>query len=259
MTPWQIALTALAGFLFCLLSLLLFGHARLSISYTDGLRITLSIFGIKKTLLEPKGKGSARALKDLTDCKAPEKEILRALRREQKRAKKAKKKQAKAEAKNAKKKAKREAKKQKHPSPRLSIGETLSLASHLIKKLYTITKGKFRLRIKKLTIAVGSADAATTAILYGSLSGVAAGLLDFLDANGVPVTVDPNAISITPDFTSEDCSGELSLLLSITLWRALAILLKGGIAYLREKAAAEEHSKKRLQNEPLNDPSADAE
>lgn len=259
MTPWQIALTALAGFLLLLFSLLLLGRARLSISYDDRLCITLSIFGIKKTLIGSKGKTSPKALKDLTDCKNPEKEILRARKREQKRAKKAKKKQAKAAAKKAKQKAKRAAKKQKHPSPRLSIGETLSLASHLIKKLYEITKGKFRLHIKKLHITVGSADAATTAILYGSLSGLAAGLLDFLDSNYIPVKVDPNGISIAPDFTNEDCSGELSLTLSTPLWRALRILLKGGVAYLREKAAAEEKSEKRLQKESMKDPSASAE
>lgn len=259
MTPLQIALLSLAAFLLLLLLLLFFGRAGLSISYTDGLRVRLSILGIRKELLEPKREQAPKELKDLTDCKDPEKEILRARRRRKKQAAKAKKRQAKIEAKKAERQARREQKKQKRASPPLSVGEVLSLVSHLVKKIAEITKGKLRLCIHKLTISVGSEDAATTAVLYGSLSGLLAGLFDFLDANYIPTKIDRGGVSISPDFTSEKCAGEVSLTISTTLWRALLILAKGGISFVRERATAEAHAERRLKNNASESPSADAE
>lgn len=259
MTPWQIALVSLAGFFLFLLFLLVFGRARLSLSYETEFAATLSILGVKITLFGPKKEKKAVPGKDLTDCKNPEKEIRRALKLQQRKAAKAKKKQAKAAAKKAKRQQKKAAKKQKHPSPSLSAGEMLSLVVHLVKKAYAVTKGKFRLRIRRLTIVVGSPDAATTAILYGSLSGLLSGLLDFLDANYIPTKIDRDGVLISPDFTAEKTRASISLDLSTTLFRALGILARGGVAYLRERAEAEAHAKKRLQAEALESSSADAE
>ena len=259
MTPLQIALLSLAAFFLLFLFLLFFGRASLSISYTDGLRVKRSILGISKTLLEPKQEEAPKELKDLTDCKNPEKEILRALKRRKKKAVKAQRQQAKIEAKKAKRKARREQKKQNRTSPKLSVGETLSLVTHLVKEIAKITKGKFHLCIHKLTISVGSEDAATTAILYGSLSGLLAGLLDFLDANYIPTKIDRDGVSISPDFTSEKCTGKISLTISTTIFYLLLILAKGGTRFVRERAAAEEHAERRLKNSSSESPSADAE
>ena len=260
MTLWQIVLVALGALLLLLVSLLLIGRAKLILRYRSGLEVKLSFFGIQKTILQNKNAAprKAKPLTDLTDLPGVDRKLKRLFKQQKRALAKAKRRQLK-EAKQSLRRQKKKEKEKKRTSPKLSPQEVLTLALHLIEKAYEITKGKFDLRIERLIIIVGSEDAATTALLYGSLSTLLAGLTDFLDTNGVRTKVEKDAVSISPDFTAEQCKAKISLVLSTGLLRALIILARGGVAYIREKAAAEQHAKERFAQQPSENPSAKAE
>ena len=261
MTPWQIVLVALGALLLLLLSLLLIGRAKLILRYSSGLEVKFSVFGIQKTILQHKKAAPRRAkpLTDLTDLPGVDRKLKRLFKQQKKALAKVKRRQVKEAKQKLKRQKRREEKEKKRTSPKLSPQEVLTLVSHLIEKAYEITKGKFRLSIECLTIVVGSEDAATTALLYGSLSTLLAGLTDFLDDNGIRTKVEKDAVSISPDFTSGQCKAKISLVFSTGLLRALIILARGGITYIREKAAAEQHAGERLSQQPSESPSANAE
>ena len=261
MTPLQIALATLGGLLLLLFLLLLFGRAKLVVNYDGGLEILLFGIGRKKVILQSKKPTPKKEAKrtDLTGLTGTDRKLTRLFKKQKRALEKAKRKRAKEAARKAARQRKREEKKKKREAPPLSPIETLTLAAHLIKKIYKITKGKCRLRIKRLTIVVGSDDAASTALLYGSLSALLAELLDFIDANYIDTKIEKNAVSITPDFTADACKGEISFAISTSLLRAFGMLAKGGISYVRERAKIEQKASIRLKEQELNHPSASAE
>ena len=247
MNPFLILPAVLGGLLALLLLIILFGTARVRITCRQKVRVVVSVLGIRFTVVsdeEPKPP-------ELADCHDP----YYLLRRERRKAIKAAKKAAKAKEKKSikekgkaahkaqKKKEKAERKAQGIPSPNLT--ENLQMILALLKQLYTVTKGKFHVRVHRMHISVGSDDAAKTAVLYGAIVQSASLILQWLQTYFIPIARKEGSMRIEPDFLSDKIRADIDLTCSLKLRRAIAIGVRMLIKFLSEKKKAEEKAKAR--------------
>ncbi len=83
-----------------------------------------------------------------------------------------------------------------------------------------------KVNIKKLHIVIATPDAAQTAITYGAVSGVIAGIVELIDSYTNLKSLKKNAIIVEPDFTSEKSDVNVNITLSISVFGALVTLAK---------------------------------
>ena len=195
------------------------------------------------------------------ELKRQEKEKARAAKKAEK---KAKKKKIKAQ-KKLEKKRKRKLEKEREAETGIkkvkpNVKENLEMILTLLKKLYAVTKGKFKIRLRRMYIAVGTGDAAKTAIQYGIIVQSASYLLNFLNEFLFPIKKHEGEVNVYPDYTASKttvdvditCSFKIRSLIAIGASMALTFLsartkaLKK--AALREKRKAEKEAKKKKEN-----------
>lgn len=249
MNPLTVILAILGGILLLILLLILFGSAKIRIICREKVRVVLYVCGFPITLVSDKKKKKDRP-KELKDCKNPNAILKRERRKLRKAEKKAAKKQEK-EKKKAALKAKRKKqhqkgeKKKKDPS-KPTLSENLSMIFALLKKLYQVTNGKFRLRVYRLHILVGTDDAAKTAILYGATVQSVSCILQWLQTHFIPIRRDEGAMTIDADFVSGKTSADIDLCCSLKLRRAIVIGLRMLMAFLKEKEKVDQKVQARL-------------
>ena len=253
MNPLTLILWILGGILLLILLLILFGSARIRIVCREKVRVVLYVCGIPITMVSDKPKKKDLP-KELKDCNNPEAILRREKRRlqkaEKKAAKKEEKKKQKAALKAQKKKQRQKQhqegkKKQKDPS-KPTLSENLSMIVALLKKLYQVTNGKFRLRVYRLHILVGTDDAAKTAILYGATVQSVSYILQWLQTHFIPIRRRPGAMTIDADFVSGKTSADIDLCCSIKFRRAIVMAVRMLMAFLKEKDAVDKKVKARL-------------
>ena len=253
MNPLTLILWILGGILLLILLVILFGSARIRIVCREKVRVVLYVCGIPITLVSDKPKKKDLP-KELKDCKNPEEILKREKRRLQKAEKKAAKKEEKKKQKAALKAQKKKKhqkqhqegkKKQKDPS-KPTLSENLSMIFALLKKLYQATNGKFRLRVRRLHILVGTDDAAKTAILYGATVQSVSYILQWLQTHFIPIRRSPGAMTIDADFVSGKTSADIDLFCSLKIRRAIVIAIRMLMAYLKEKESLDQKVKIRL-------------
>lgn len=249
MHPLLIVLISILGLLMLLLFLLLFGSARLHVTYTTKKpRVQLSVLGIRiKSISPPEPEEAAH--KDLSGCRNPKRVLRRELKRQKKLAAKAEKQRQKAAQKaalKAKRKKERKALAAKQPSP--SISENLGMILDFLKHLYDITNGKMHVRVKRLRISVATGDAATTAILYGSVIGVAAAIIEFIEERFFRIHRDPGDMQIRADYLASKPSAEVDIVCSIRLYRLLSIGVSSLLAWKNGRAAVMQSARDRVAN-----------
>lgn len=227
------------------LLVILFGTVKVRIAYREKVKLKVGLWFLSFTVLSDKQK-KEKEPKELEKCKNPDKVLRRELKRQEKAAAAARKKAAKkAEKKKKKAKSRAEAKAQKRkeeaegkktPSPNLK--ENLEMILTLLKKLYAATRGKFKLRLKKMHIAIGTEDAAQTAILYGVAVQSASYILNFLNEKLIPIKRREGAVNIYPDYTALKTSVDVDIVCSFKIRSVIAIGVKMLLAFLSARSKA---------------------
>lgn len=88
---------------------------------------------------------------------------------------------------------------------------------------------KFKVKILKFNISVATGDAASTAILYGTVSQAASYLIEFLD-NNTALTVPRTAkINVASDFCGDETQIDIKMEVFIHLRRVLSLLYRSGL------------------------------
>ena len=216
--------------------ILFVGNASFRVISADELRVIASICGFRFTLYPDKKKAPKKP-KNLARCRNPE----AVLRRELKRQQRAKEKAARKKEKAAKRAAKRSEKKigipQKYcPVPNLK--ENLEMVQALAKKFYYKTRGKIRIKIKKMHIRVAADEAAHTALLYGVVVQLVSYIIGYVESNYAAVERHDGDLSVEPDYTSSESSADIDIVFTAKIWRALLILIDMVDAYDAEKKIA---------------------
>ena len=168
-------------------------------------------------------------------------------RRAQKTAARRARKEARRAAKKAKKKQEKHLLAEKEPHKAATLTEKLVLVRALAATLFRKTGRHLKLTAARLHIRVATGDAASTAILYGAVSGVLASLLALLDRI-TALRAAPPQVSVTADYLAEKPSADVRLVLSMRVWGALATLFSVAISYLRTKSAQKAAKKHHLEN-----------
>ncbi|MBE6627451.1 MAG: DUF2953 domain-containing protein [Ruminococcaceae bacterium] len=250
MNPFLLILAILGGILGLILLLILFGSVKIRVIFKKKLRVVLYAFGIPITLVSDKPKKKDLP-PELKNCKNPEAVLRREKKKYLKAQKKAAEKQAKQKLKNAEK-AKRkkqhqskEAKKKDPSMPKLS--EKIAFVFALLKALYRATNGKFRLRVYRMHLLIGTDDAAKTAILYGATVQSVSYILQWLQTHFIPIRRDEGDMTIDPDFVRGKTSVDIDICCSLKLRRGMIIGVRMLWAYLKEKEALDQTVKKRLE------------
>ncbi|MBE6529348.1 MAG: DUF2953 domain-containing protein [Ruminococcaceae bacterium] len=236
MNGWLIALSAIGGVLLLLVFILCFGFVGARISYEGELNVRISIFGFRKTIFPRK-----TVEKSLTDvAKSDPKKLLK---KEEKRRKRAEKKAARLQKKQAKKK---QPSKKAGPEPTPNPKENLDMILAVLKRAYALTKGKLRVDFRKLRLSIATGDAASTAILYGTVVQTFSYLLQWTQDHFNEIRRKDGDLTITPDFLSQKSTFALDIRLQTRGFRAIGIAFGLFRAYRTEKRRARLHAKKRI-------------
>ena len=214
--------------IFAFFALLLLLRVRLTVTLRDDVVLTLSVLFVRIRLFPRKEKK------------------VRWRNYSPKRSKKLAERKAKKAARKAAKKAKKQAKKhsdaeQKKKKP-TTLTEKLILVRALCATILRKTGKHLRLRAARLHIRVATGDAATTAILYGAVSGVLASLLALLDRATVLRARSPQ-VAVIADYLSEKPSADVKLVFSLRIFGILSILVSTALTYLFTKTA---HKKEKI-------------
>ena len=236
MTASIIILIILGAILLSAVLILFVGNASFRIISADQLRVVASVCGFRFTLY-PDKKKEPKKPRNLARCRNPEAILRRELRRQQRAKEKAERKKEKAARRAAKRNEKKIGIPQKYcPVPNLK--ENLEMVLALAKKFYHKTRGKIRIKIKKLHIRVAADEAAHTALLYGVVVQLVSYIIGYVETNYTVVQRDEDDLSVQPDYTSSECSADIDIVFSAKIWRAIFIFIDMMEAYDAEKKIA---------------------
>ena len=249
-----ITLGAIAGLLLLVVLLLLVGKARIRIVCVQKPKVIASVLGIRFTLISDEKK-EKDATRDLSRCRNPRRALKKEWRRQRKAAKKALKKKEKAQKKALQKKKQKKAA-ANQPTP--NVIENLTMITNLIKRLYELTKGKVRIRVKAMHLMIATGDAAKTAFTYGLAVQMTAGLMQFIQEHFAEIERKPGAMSVRADYLAQASHVDIDVSFSMRLTTALRIGLQMLSAYQAEKAEAKKKAKQRREQANDNDDDDDA-
>jgi hypothetical protein len=93
-----------------------------------------------------------------------------------------------------------------------------------------------RLKIKttKIIIAVGSDDAAKTAMLYAGVNNLVIAIVAFLDNYRKLKNLKKSNIVVSADFVSEKCSADIEISFSLRVWQIIEVLFASAIKYEKQ-------------------------
>lgn len=231
-----IILIALGVILLSAVLILFVGNASFRIISSDKLRVVASICGFRFTLY-PDKKKEPKKPKNLARCRNPQAILRRELRRQERAKEKAERKKAKAARRAAKRNEKKIGIPQKYcPTPNLK--ENLEMILALVKKFYHKTRGKIKIKIRKMHIRVAADEAAHTALLYGVAVQLVSYIIGYVETNYTTVQRNDDDLSVVPDYNSSECSADIDIVFSAKIWRALLITIDMVEAYDKEKKIA---------------------
>lgn len=202
-------------------------RASVCLELKEELKLSVRVFGIKIKILPKKEKNYK--MSDYTPKKIAKREAKRK-KSEEKKAKRKSEKQLKKKAKKAElaslsKKEKRAMKKQKKES-RPKIGDLVSLSIELLKLFFSTFFSHFHIKICKLHLNVGGADAAQVALhWYGIYAGCGA-VIALMDKRSHLHGKNSMDIQIVPDYLSEEITADLKIYFSMNLFGLFCVLFK---------------------------------
>lgn len=220
-TPLIVILAALAAVI-----LLLSLRVRLILLYQDTLRVRLRVAVFGKTLL-PAGPPDPRKFSPAYSKKKAARAARKRAKKEARARKKAKKRSTTGGTPSAS---------LRHGIASLSLPEKLELVRALLSALIRATRKRLKLRAAKLHLFVASEDAATTAILCGTVSAALAGVLATLEAV-CDLTAHPPDVAVIPDYLAEKPRADIKIVCSMRLLGALLSLVALAFTFLRVRRA----------------------
>ena len=150
-------------------------------------------------------------------------------------------KKSKKTAKKAVKSPKKQAKKASGEKPKKSMRDIIGLVKLILKLVAAVLRKfpkHFRVRILRYEITVGTKDAAKTAILYGSVTGLSSTLFERL-GRVTKFSIKRNApVNVYADFLGEQTKADIAIDFSITIWGVLHMVMAAGLAFVKAKMTA---------------------
>ncbi len=219
MTGWIVF-----GCIVLFFTLILCVKVRVTVEYSDDIRLTLGLwcFRIKILPKKPKRKKGPQSMSSKQAAK-----IRAALK---KKADKKRQKELEKQKKKEQKKAQKEEEKKhppEHPQKKLSLSDILALVKMATDVLATLFKklfGHLRIDAARLHINLAMGDAATTAIAYGAVSNAIYGLCEVLDKfKGIDMP-DVKNISVNADFLGESTTVDMKISVSLRPWHLFHVL-----------------------------------
>lgn len=214
------------------------------IQYAEEFGLRLRVAGIPITLVP--GKKKKVKLKDYSvkarkkyDEKQAKKQKAKAEKAAAKKKKKAEQKAKKAEEKKAQKASGKPKKKG------MSIPDILTLVLNVLKILFGRFGKHIRIRIARLHVAIGSEDAAKTAILYGAVSQTVCYIAYLLDSTSTLRYPARSDVDIRADYLSEKISCNLEIGVSIKVWQFFDIVNRIIFSAVRDLIRALRNAKKK--------------
>ena len=212
-------------------------HINVRIAMNDDMTLVLKVFGIPIRILPKKPK--TYNPKDYTlkkirkrDAKAAEKAAKAAEKKKKKKAEKEAKKAEKAAEEAKLTKEEKQAIKEKKKASRPPITELIPLALNVAKLFFSRFFGKIHIRVIKLNIRIGAADAMTAAVIYGVADQAVQYTMEFLRRFCRVDKYSQSDIRIEPDFLIEDIAFAFDLNIRVTLGGVLGAVFKAGWKFL---------------------------
>lgn len=233
-----IVLGVLLGLILLVVAAIIFGKAKIRIICQGKIRVMVSVLGIRFTVFSDEPKKKKKRL--LHRCDNPDKVLKKELKRQQKAHKK--------KLKNKKKKIVKKINQYKGGQPDPNLVENLQMILALVKKLYSVTRGNIKIKVRRMHLRIASADAAKTAVTYGVVVQSAAYLLEWIETHFTHIKRRPGAMTIEPNFLSETTTSDIDISFSIKLRKAVSIGLAMYSTYKEERKIALE--KARLHKDP---------
>ena len=210
---------------------------RVNLEMNDELKLSVLAFGIKINILPKKPK--KYNIKNYTpkkiakrDKAAAEKAAKQALKKAEKKKQKEANKQKKKEEQAKLTKAEKKAIKAKKRASMPPIPEMLSLFMRIIKLFFSGLFSKFHFHVARIHIKIGSADAATTAMLWCAISTGLKPILIFLDKKSNLHGMKTADIKITTDYLSEEIKADVKLAFSLSIGGVLGVLFRTAFSFL---------------------------
>ena len=205
--------------------------ASIKIGYTDRVTLSVGVPGIYYPILPKKDKKAKPLSK-----KKYEKLLLKDAEREEKKRlsdeKKAQKKKDSAKAKQAAK--------DQTPDDQSTTDEpsAISLVLRIVGDVLDTFFGKLRVKIARVHIVVGAADASKTALTYGVVSQGVAYLMELLATKTKMSLQDNTSVSVVPDFLAQKTTADLLIVFRLRLIDLLSTGIVFIIRFMKEKTAS---------------------
>lgn len=230
-----ICLAVLAGILLLAVCLVIFCPVRLMIRSDGDLRITLRVLGFKKRIFPEK---------EQLKFKMPKTNDPKKLLRAEKKRKKAELRLQRKEEKRLRKKNRKKQRKQaeRAKEPKLNWTEQLRLILAMVKHIYDITKGKAKLKIRKLYLRISASDAAKTAIAYGLATQTVSYLLHWIDSHFMDIENEPGAVRVYADYSEKIPAADIDIQIKMPFLKGLKLVFAARSAYLDEKETSLRHA-----------------
>ena len=212
-------------------------HAYITIEMVDDMALTVRILGIPIKILPKKPKTynpKHYTLKKIRkrDAKAAKKAAKKAAAKQKKKDEKAKEKaDKKAELAKMSKEERRALKEEKKAS-RPALTDLIPLVCKTLGLFFSRFFGKLHIKVAKLHVRVGAADAMQAAVIYGAVNQSVQYLVEFLRKISHVDGLKKADIRVEPDFLSEKIEFEFNLTVRVSLGNVLGALFKAGWKFL---------------------------
>ncbi len=219
-------------------------HAFITLDMAEDMALTVRVLFIRIQILPKKEKAydpQKYTLKKIRkrDAKAEKKAAKAAESKKKKAAAKAEKKAEKKAKLAAMTKEERRELKRKKKASRPALTDLVPLVCRVLGLFCSRFFGKLRIKVARLNVRIGSADAMQAAVMYGVVNQSVQYLLEALKKFTHVDGLKKAEINITPDFTSDKLDFDFKLTVRVSLGNVLGALFKAGwkflIGYLRIK------------------------
>lgn len=206
---------------------------RVDLEMADELRLSVLAFGVRIGILPKKPKKyniRDYSLKKIAkrDRKTAKRAAKKAEAAKKKAAAKKQKKEQEAKLTKAEKKAIKAQKRAKMPP----VPDMIPLFLQVLKTFFSGFLGKFHFRVMRIKIAVGSADAAKTAMIYSGICAALKPTLKFLDKHSNLHGMKSAEIDIHPDFLSDSIKADVKMSFSMSIGGLLGVAFKTAFKFI---------------------------
>lgn len=208
-------------------------RVRVDLEMADELKLSVLAFGIRIGILPKKPKKyniRDYSLKKIAkrDRKAEKKAAKKAEAAKKKAEAKKQKKEQEAKLTKAEKKAIKAQKRAKMPP----VPDMIPLFLQVLKTFFSGFLGKFHFRVMRIKIGVGSADAATTAMIYSGICTAMKPVFKFLDKHSNLHGMKTAEIDVYPDFLSDSITADVKMSFSMSIGGLLGVVFKTAFKFL---------------------------